>query len=371
MFRHNNNISDCEVYSIMDLQNNSVKLPAIFKEEEYHYLTIPKHDYNLFDNEDELSIRKFMDFIYTTSDGYLAYESHKDNFSVVKQKSVGFSKKAVDFKNKESKGIKFTLDALNRRLEKGKVIYPRFRPEPGKAFDLKPDKYKKIALMGSRATFNYEPEPRAIEWGGGSVEPPTVVSKVNTLPEPKANTPDKSKSSKANTQDKSKPSKANSQADFRRPTKSKSRAFKNKGGGGSSTMTMTMEGTTQDMPVLRLIGAGNIAEDSQSSKESALRSPIKSPWLEDEDIYGYSGDEGGDGDDNTQNNSADSSNRANFVQEPPLTSLGAATIQAMEPETIMRSTESPPREFALDSNDNFNEGSLEGNDIFPNEAPMP
>jgi hypothetical protein len=71
---------DCEVYSIIDIKNNSLQLPIVFNEKESYKPTIPKYDYNLLDNTDEHTIRRFMDFIYhENSDGYLTYDSNEVN----------------------------------------------------------------------------------------------------------------------------------------------------------------------------------------------------------------------------------------------------------------------------------------------------
>ena len=72
--------SDCEVYSIIDIKNNSLQLPVVFNGNESYKLTIPKYDYNLLDNTDEHTIRRFMDFVYHENlDGYLTYDSNEVN----------------------------------------------------------------------------------------------------------------------------------------------------------------------------------------------------------------------------------------------------------------------------------------------------
>jgi hypothetical protein len=67
-------LHNCEVYSIIDNLNDNVKFPLELKTGTRD-MVIPKHDYNFFDNKDEHSIRKFMDFIYTNDNGYLSYKS--------------------------------------------------------------------------------------------------------------------------------------------------------------------------------------------------------------------------------------------------------------------------------------------------------
>lgn len=130
-------IPNCEVYSIIDLSNNSTKSRVVL-DSGNHYLTIPKHDYNLFNYQDEYSIRKFMDFIHENRDGSLTYQSDEKNLDVAGRKSinwarsiksknksvnkeVGFGQDAVDYKNKERKGIHYTLEALERPEKQAKA----------------------------------------------------------------------------------------------------------------------------------------------------------------------------------------------------------------------------------------------------------
>lgn len=138
-----NIIPNCEVYSIIDLSNNSEKFGVVL-DSGNHYLTIPKHDYNLFNYQDEYSIRKFMDFIHENRDGSLTYQSDEKNLDVPGKKSinwarsislqsrlpfknksvnkeVGFGQDAVDYKNKERKGIRYTLEALERPEKQAKA----------------------------------------------------------------------------------------------------------------------------------------------------------------------------------------------------------------------------------------------------------
>lgn len=67
-------LHNCEVYSIIDTLNDNVKFPLTLNTETRE-MVIPKHDYNFFDDKDEHSIRKFMDFIYKNENGYLSYKS--------------------------------------------------------------------------------------------------------------------------------------------------------------------------------------------------------------------------------------------------------------------------------------------------------
>nr|QID41915.1 LV-uORF [Fusarium cerealis] len=171
--------TDYELYSIIDVKNDSVKLPFVFKQGGMSNMTMPTHDYNMLDNRDEVSIRRCMDFIYTNSDGNLTYQSDKDNFSVlagvdknypyqsdmdnfsvVKKKSVGFTKKAVDYKNKNPKSVKYTLDGFNNRFFRGKSISIELPFESIKLLDIIPHEYHQISLGGKRVNFDYEGEQR-------------------------------------------------------------------------------------------------------------------------------------------------------------------------------------------------------------------
>jgi hypothetical protein len=136
-------IPNCEVYSIIDLSNNNTKSRVVL-DSGNHYLTIPKHDYNLFNYQDEYSIRKFMDFIHENRDGSLTYQSDEKNLEVAQIKSinwarsiksknksvnkeVGFGQDAVDYKNKERKGINYTLEALERPEKQAKASAAHIR----------------------------------------------------------------------------------------------------------------------------------------------------------------------------------------------------------------------------------------------------
>jgi hypothetical protein len=140
-------------------------------------MTIPTHDYNMLDNRDELSIRRFMDFIYPNSDGELTYLSDTDNFSVlkdkiypyqsdmddlsvVKKKNVGFTKQAVDYKNKRPKLVNYTASAYKYRHFMGKSVIIPLPFDSTKLLDIIPHKYDKISLGGERVNFDYEPEQR-------------------------------------------------------------------------------------------------------------------------------------------------------------------------------------------------------------------
>lgn len=157
---------DCEVYSIIDVKNDSLKLPANFNNGESFDMAIPKHDYNLLDNKDELSIRRFMDFIYPNSDGYLAYESHKDNFSALTQKSVGFSKQAIDYKGKQPKEVFYTKTAIIEKVGLRKKIRVMVPFDVDKLLNNSPNKYHKISLQGKRVNFNFKPKRIFIVEGG-------------------------------------------------------------------------------------------------------------------------------------------------------------------------------------------------------------
>jgi hypothetical protein len=148
--------SDCEVYSIIDIKNNSLQLPVVFNENESYKLTIPKYDYNLLDNTDEHTIRRFMDFVYHENlDGYLTYDSNEVNSiatgkwdsneansitrgkkdssevnSVAKGKRVHFSKEDIDHKKGKIQGkyyrkVRFTKEAVDYKKGKkpGKYNY--------------------------------------------------------------------------------------------------------------------------------------------------------------------------------------------------------------------------------------------------------
>src|SRR6478609_7211483 len=123
-------------------------------------MTIPTHDYNMLDNRDELSIRRFMDFIYPNSDGELTYLSDTDNLSVLKKKNVGFTKQAVDYKNKRPKLVNYTASALLYKYHNGKSMIVNVPFYSTKLLDIKPHKYDKISLGGERVNFDYEPEQR-------------------------------------------------------------------------------------------------------------------------------------------------------------------------------------------------------------------
>jgi hypothetical protein len=168
---------DYELYSILDMHNDSVKLPLVFKDNGGCFnMTMPTHDYNMLDNRDELSIRKCMDFIYTNSDGNLTYKSDKDNFSVladgvvkkypyqsdkdyinwVKKKSVGFTKQAVDYKYKNPKSVNYTFDGFNRRLKVGAIIFIELPFNSKNLLHNIPHKYDQISLEGERVNFDYK-----------------------------------------------------------------------------------------------------------------------------------------------------------------------------------------------------------------------
>ena len=120
--------TDCEVYSIIDIKNNSLQLPVVFNENESYKLTIPKYDYNLLDNTDEHTIRRFMDFVYhENSDGYLTYDSNEVN-SIATGKwdssevnSIARGKKDSSEVNNAAKGkrVHFTKEDIDHK--KGKI----------------------------------------------------------------------------------------------------------------------------------------------------------------------------------------------------------------------------------------------------------
>jgi hypothetical protein len=312
---------DCEVYSIIDLKNDSLKLRAFLNQGESFDLAIPKHDYNLLDNKDELSIRRFMDFIYPNSDGYLTYQSHKDNFSVLTQKSVGFTKNALDYKGKQPKGVNYTKYGVLNRVLMEKKLHVELPFDSDKLLNNSPNEHHGISLKGKRVMFNYEPKRIFIEKGG------TVISadfNINTIRFYDSNTMVKSKD---NTLVKSKGNLVESgfeEVDSILLNKPKPKGIITSGTILEVVATYPPE---QTLPVFRLLGYNNISIDSQSrtgytedtplktyklrtdhyrtdrtAPEESINSSvihIESPLVpsalmdvdEDEDIYGYSGDE--------------------------------------------------------------------------------
>jgi hypothetical protein len=120
--------TDCEVYSIIDIKNNSLQLPVVFNGNESYKLTIPKYDYNLLDNTDEHTIRRFMDFIYhENSDGYLTYDSNEVNniatgkWDSSEVNSIARGKKDSSEVNNAAKGkrVHFTKEDIDHK--KGKI----------------------------------------------------------------------------------------------------------------------------------------------------------------------------------------------------------------------------------------------------------
>ena len=187
--------TDCEVYSIIDIKNNSLQLPIVFNENESFKLTIPKYDYNLLDNTDEHTIRRFMDFIYhENSDGYLTYDSNEVNSiatgkwdssevnsiargkkdssevnSVAKGKGVDFTKEAIDYKKGKIPGkyyrkVCFTKEAIDYKKGKkpGKYLHEisqAAEERVGKAKEIR-EKDRQLALQkglqGKRVKINDE-----------------------------------------------------------------------------------------------------------------------------------------------------------------------------------------------------------------------
>lgn len=126
--------TDCEVYSIIDIKNNSLQLPVVFNENESYKLTIPKYDYNLLDNTDEHTIRRFMDFLYhENSDGYLTYDSNEVNniatgkWDSGEVNSIAKGKKDSSEVNSAAKGkrVHFSKDDIDRK--KGKISGKHYR----------------------------------------------------------------------------------------------------------------------------------------------------------------------------------------------------------------------------------------------------
>jgi hypothetical protein len=313
--------TDCEVYSIIDLKNDSLKLRALLNEGESFDLAIPKHDYNLLDNKDELSIRRFMDFIYPNSDEYLTYQSHKDNFSVLTQKSVGFSKNALDYKGKQPRGVNYTKYGVLNRVIMEKKLCVELPFDSDKLLNNSPNKYHGISLKGKRVMFNYEPKRIFIEKGGPVISADFNINTIrfydgNTMVKSKDNTLVKSKGNLVGTR--------YEEFDSILLNKPKPKGIITSGAILEVVATYPPEHT---LPVFKLLGYNNISIDSQSrtgytentplmtynlrtnhyrtdttAPEESINSTvihIESPLApstpmdvdEDEDIYGYSGDE--------------------------------------------------------------------------------
>ena len=173
---------DCEVYSIIDIKNNSLQLPVVFNEKESYKHTMPKYDYNLLDNTDEHTIRRFMDFIYhENSDGYLTYDSNEVNSiatgkrdpsevnSVATGKRSHFSKEDIDNKKGKKPGkcnrkVRFTKEAIDNKKGKkpGKyiqAIYQAREERVGKSKEIiEKDRQLALqkALQGKRVKINDE-----------------------------------------------------------------------------------------------------------------------------------------------------------------------------------------------------------------------
>jgi len=225
---------DCEVYSIIDIKNNSLQLPVVFNEKESYKLTIPKHDYNLLDNTDEHTIRRFMDFIYhENSDGYLTYDSSEVNSvatgkrdssevnsvatgkkdssevnSVKTKKRVHFAKEAIDYKIGKRPGkygpgtkkrVHFTKEAIDYKIgkEPGRYIYnrsgsPAAEARVTKGKELR-DKYHQIYLKGKRVQINDEVQVKLLVKDSiigvvphtGEEKIPRSILKNSTNPYPK------------------------------------------------------------------------------------------------------------------------------------------------------------------------------------------
>jgi len=186
---------DCEVYSIIDIKNNSLQLPIVFNEKESYKPTIPKYDYNLLDNTDEHTIRRFMDFIYhENSDGYLTYDSNEVNSiatgkwdssevnsvatgkkdssevnSVATGKRVHFTKEDIDHKKGKKPGkyyrkVRFTKEAIDYKKGKKpgkylKAISQAAEERVAKAKEIR-EKDRQLALQkalqGKRVKINDE-----------------------------------------------------------------------------------------------------------------------------------------------------------------------------------------------------------------------
>lgn len=94
--------NNCEIYSIIDIKNESCK----FKLNSWggeEIVAIPKHDYHFWGHEDEHSIRKFMDFVYKNDNGELCYQSNISNESFPKGLDKG---KTVETYSDDSEPIK-------------------------------------------------------------------------------------------------------------------------------------------------------------------------------------------------------------------------------------------------------------------------
>jgi hypothetical protein len=130
--------SNCEVFSIIDMFNDNTKF-TIELEMGKREFTLPKHDYNFFDDKDEHSIRKFMDVVYGNPkvNGYGYYKSEVANIIPSDGQSTDFFRDmtvfTVDIKsvnnqtdnnqtdNNESENNKSEKKSENNKSKKNKL----------------------------------------------------------------------------------------------------------------------------------------------------------------------------------------------------------------------------------------------------------
>jgi hypothetical protein len=123
---------DLEIYSIYDSKNDHCVYDIQLKDE-YMDVIIPKHDYHFWDNRDEHSIRKLMDYIYQNGDKeHLCYQSDIPNNkktlkSIDLQDRVG--KTTVSDHNKsvkvgEYKVKKDLSDFHQRMIKRRNILWP-------------------------------------------------------------------------------------------------------------------------------------------------------------------------------------------------------------------------------------------------------
>jgi hypothetical protein len=99
------------VYSIINTTNNNSIYHCVTNLEPFDTV-LPRQDYNIFDNKDEHSFRKFMDLVYQNNNGNLSYISNESNYEQMGKRPneqdldkqyVSLSKKAkelADYKRK-------------------------------------------------------------------------------------------------------------------------------------------------------------------------------------------------------------------------------------------------------------------------------
>jgi hypothetical protein len=303
---------DCEVYSIIDIKNNSLQLPIVFNEKESYKPTMPKYDYNLLDNTDEHTIRRFMDFIYhENSDGYLTYDSNEVNSiatgkrdpsevnSVATGKRSHFSKEDIDNKKGKKPGkcnrkVRFTKEAIDNKKGKkpGKYIQAisqATEERVGKSKEIiEKDRQLALqkALQGKRVKINDEVQVKLLVKDSIiGVAPHTGEEKI-----PKSIL---KKSTDQYTKRRLRRIMLAPEEPINSPTLPKRRVRRI-----LPAPEDIINSLTQPKGLVRVLPA---PEEPINSPVLPIKPPIDtSAWLvpDDEDIYGYSGDE-----DDTKNNS--------------------------------------------------------------------